>query len=80
MNPRQGTDKDVKNLRNAFGDLGFTVEVFDDLKYGDVYNVLQKGKYWLFPAKLDLPIFTYTQTKIFLLIQFRKWIIQITLV
>lgn len=43
MNPRQGTDKDVKNLSNVFGDLGFTVKVFDDLKYGDIYNVLEDG-------------------------------------
>lgn len=43
MNPRQGTEKDVKNLRNTFGQLGFDVQVYDDLKYGDLYDVLQTG-------------------------------------
>lgn len=43
MNPRQGTEKDVKNLRNTFGDLGFDVQVYNDLKYGDLYDVLQTG-------------------------------------
>lgn len=44
MKPRQGTEKDVKNLQSVFGDLGFTVKIYDDLKYGEVYDVLQNGK------------------------------------
>lgn len=44
MNPRQGTEKDVKNLKKTFGELGFDVQVYNDLKYGDLYEVLQTGK------------------------------------
>lgn len=43
MSPRQGTKKDVSNLEYTFNNLGFNVQTFDDLKYGELYNVLQEG-------------------------------------
>lgn len=45
MNRRVGTEKDVINLRNYLGRLGFTVRVFQDLTVMEIKQTLFKGEF-----------------------------------
>lgn len=43
MKPRDGTEKDARTLESVLKSLGFDVKVFNDLGYGELYDVLQEG-------------------------------------
>lgn len=44
MRPRDGTDRDAESLKVTFENYGFSVKQYDDLKYGEIYDVLDEGK------------------------------------
>lgn len=41
---REGTNLDRDRLIGTFTDLEFDIRVYNDLKYGEIYTVLNKGK------------------------------------
>lgn len=40
---RDGTHKDCEDIEEVLKQIKFEVEVYNDLKYGQIYDVLQEG-------------------------------------
>lgn len=42
---REGTEKDCADITEVLRDLRFDVKIYNDLKYGKLYEVLSESKY-----------------------------------